>query len=313
MEALGLSQEILRMTKMYPGISVLLLTIVLQGCSINSIKLPWSSNVEGSRNLEELQDSLENAADRQPTNSSSSKPKYLGREPNPPRLLEPEASGLNPASKSQFLKCQSALALRPENKILADPTNFGNRYTQDAWGRSIASTPQIIVFHETVLDAKETIALFRTPHPRDEDQASYHILIDRDGSRLRTVPDDQRAYGAGMSAFGDVTQRVKPGSVGSINNVALHISLVSPDDGREDTDSHSGYTNQQYASLAGQVLLWQLAYGIPLTRVTTHSAVDRSRSRYDPRSFRWDQFDTHYRKFAKSCGISKFDNRQAGL
>ena len=58
---------------------------------------------------------------------------------------------------------------------------------------------------------------------------------------------------------------------------------------------------------------WQAQYGIPLTRVTTHAAVDRSRSRYDPRSFRWDRFDPHYQGSARLCGFERFDNGQAGL
>jgi N-acetyl-anhydromuramyl-L-alanine amidase AmpD len=290
------------------GSIVLLAAVVLQGCSNAAIQPPWARKANEGQSLLDLQDSL-GAGRKQAMQASKS----LDRPTKPPRLLEPEASGLSPVSQSQFVQCQTELGLPAEKEVLADPTNFGKRYTQDAWGRTIASTPLIIVLHETVLGAKETISFFQTPHPRDEDQASYHMLIDRDGSRLRIVPDDHRAYGAGMSAFGDVTQRVRPGSVGSINNVALHVSLVSPDDGRDDTDAHSGYTDEQYASLAGQVLLWQASYGIPLTRVTTHSAVDRSRSRYDPRSLRWDRFDAHYRKSAKSCGMSGFDTMQAGL
>jgi hypothetical protein len=290
------------------GSIVLLAAVVLQGCSNVAIQPPWARKANEGQSLLDLQDSL-GASPKQAMQASKS----LDRPAKPPRLLEPEASGLSPVSQSQFVQCQTALGLPAEKEVFADLTNFGKRYTQDGWGRTIASTPLIIVLHETVLGAKETISFFQTPHPRDEDQASYHMLIDRDGSRLRIVPDDHRAYGAGMSAFGDVTQRVRPGSVGSINNVALHVSLVSPDDGRDDTDAHSGYTDEQYASLAGQVLLWQASYGIPLTRVTTHSAVDRSRSRYDPRSLRWDRFDAHYRKSAKSCGMSGFDTMQAGL
>ena len=70
---------------------------------------------------------------------------------------------------------------------------------------------------------------------------------------------------------------------------------------------------QQYRSLAGQVLLWQGAHGIPLTRLTTHAAVDRSHSRYDPRSFRWDRFDLFYKEAAERCGWQRFNNQQAGL
>lgn len=288
---------------------MLLAAITLQGCSSADLRLPWARTPSEAQSLLELQDSLEAGADKQVMKSSKS----VDLAATPPRLLEPKASGLRPVSRTQVDQCRTALGLPVEKEVLADPTNFGKRYTQDAWGRNIASTPLIIVLHETVLGSKETISFFQTPHLRDEDQASYHMLIDRDGSRLRIVPDQQRAFGAGMSAFGDVTQRVRPGSVGSINNVALHVSLVSPGDGRDDTDAHSGYTDEQYASLAGQVLLWQASYGIPLTRVTTHSAVDRSRSRYDPRSFRWDRFDAHYRKSAMSCGMSGFDTMQAGL
>jgi hypothetical protein len=41
--------------------------------------------------------------------------------------------------------------------------------------------------------------------------------------------------------------------------------------------------------------------------------VDRSHSRYDPRSFRWDRFDLHYQEAAARCGWQRFDNQQAGL
>ena len=51
----------------------------------------------------------------------------------------------------------------------------------------------------------------------------------------------------------------------------------------------------------------------PSAGVTTHAAVDRSRTRYDPRSFRWDRFDPHYQEFVQLCGFERFDNGQAGL
>jgi N-acetyl-anhydromuramyl-L-alanine amidase AmpD len=98
-----------------------------------------------------------------------------------------------------------------------------------------------------------------------------------------------------------------------VNNIALHISLVSPEDGRDDRSGHSGYTQAQYRNLAAQVLLWQAKFGIPLTRLTTHEAIDRSHSRYDPRSFRWDRFDPEYQAAARLCGFDRFDNGQAGL
>ncbi|MEI7666636.1 MAG: N-acetylmuramoyl-L-alanine amidase, partial [Synechococcaceae cyanobacterium ELA263] len=102
-------------------------------------------------------------------------------------------------------------------------------------------------------------------------------------------------------------------SVGSLNNVALHLSLESPVDGRGDGDAHAGYTAEQYQVAAGQVLLWQAAFGIPLSRVTTHQAVDRSHSRRDPRSFRWEAFDAAWRQAAERCGLTAYDRGRATI
>ncbi len=284
----------------------ILALLMLSGCSSLPIRFPWQSsedsNQAGIAELFEL--------DEAKTASDNVK---FGSTQGGPVLIELVDSGLQPVGKESLASCSKRLGLAPERSALADPSNFGERETRDSWGRSLKSTPQLIVLHETVISGPQTVSLFQTYHPDDDQQASYHLLIDLDGSRLRIVPDEKRAFGAGMSAFGDSTQRIKPTSVGSINNIALHVSLVSPADGRDDRDGHSGYTEAQYKNLAGQVLLWQAAFGIPMTRVTTHAAVDRSHSRYDPRSFRWDRFDPHYRTAVAACGFPQFDNQQAGL
>ncbi len=235
------------------------------------------------------------------------------KRPIAPILHEPANPKLATMSDFNQSICKTKIGLGKEVPALADPSNYDSRLAVDELGRAIASSPKLIVLHETVLNEKETISLFKTQHLRDQDQASYHLLVSRDGSLLRVVPDSERAFGAGMSAFGDVTQRTKNGSVGSINNISLHISLVSPEDGRDDRAAHSGYTDLQYKSLAQQVLLWQAKYGIPLTRVTTHTAVDRSHSRYDPRSFRWDKFDIYYKDFAFKCSLEYLDNGLASF
>ena len=216
--------------------------------------------------------------------------------------------GLPRRSEAELSRCAAQLKLAPENPTPADPTNFGERQPTDALGRPVSHQPMLIVLHETVVSAPDTVAFFQTPHPRDDDQASYHLLIDRAGQRLRFVPDEQRAFGAGMSAFGDASVRIRSTSVGSINNVALHLSLETPADGRGDEEAHSGYSQRQYDATAAQVLLWQGRFGIPMGRVTTHAAVDRSHSRYDPRSFRWDRFDTAYEKAAATCGWRDYSN-----
>jgi N-acetyl-anhydromuramyl-L-alanine amidase AmpD len=224
------------------------------------------------------------------------------------RLADP---GLPRRSEPELARCTARLDLAAERATPADPTNFGERQPADSFGRPVPRQPQLIVLHETVMGEPETLAFFRTPHPKDADQASYHLLINRQGERLRLVADEKRAFGAGMSAFGDFTVRIRPESVGSINNVALHLSFVTPPDGRGDSPAHSGYTPAQYDAAAAQVLLWQARHGIPLSRLTTHAAVDRSHSRYDPRSFRWDRFMAAYRKAAGSCGLSGYDTGRA--
>lgn len=283
-----------------------LVLLTLCGCSSLPFRFPWqSSNLGNQPGFTEL-------FDQENVNAPTVSNKPATNE-GLPAIIELVASDLRPVGKKALASCAKRLAFPPEHVTLADPSNFGERETQDGWGRFLNSSPQVIVLHETVISGPQTVELFQTHHPEDDQQASYHLLIDRNGSRLRIVPDEKRAYGSGMSAFGDATQRTKPTSVGSINNIALHVSLVSPADGRDDRESHSGYTEVQYKTLAGQVLLWQAAFGIPMTRVTTHAAVDRSHSRYDPRSFRWDRFDPHYRDAAAACGFSQFDNQQAGL
>jgi N-acetyl-anhydromuramyl-L-alanine amidase AmpD len=229
------------------------------------------------------------------------------------QVLDLPDADLPRQSEQQLARCEASLGLPAELPRPAHATNFGERRERDARGRSVPHAPRLIVLHETVIPADATIRLFQTAHPRDEDQVSYHLLVDRQGRRLRIVADQKRAYGAGMSAFGDFTVRIHPESVGSINNVSLHLSLESPSDGGGDQDSHSGYSPDQYAAAAAQVLLWQARHGIPLTRLTTHAAVDRSRSRYDPRSFRWERFNQAYRAAARQCGLGMYDNGRASF
>lgn len=177
----------------------------------------------------------------------------------------------------------------PERIELADPSNYGDRYAVDAYGQPL-SHDYLAVLHETVWSANSAINTFQTYHPRDEDQASYHTIIDRDGTVIYIVPPDKRAYGAGNSVFegpnGPETVVTNAQFASSVNNFAYHISLVTPSDGQNNGSSHSGYTDAQYRSLA-----WLMARTtIPEERITTHAMVDRSGSRQDPRSFNWPHF-----------------------
>jgi hypothetical protein len=173
----------------------------------------------------------------------------------------------------------------PKEEIaFVDPTNYGDRYLADVNGKPAMREP-IVVLHETVGSASSALNLFRAFHPNDDDQVSYHALVKLDGTLVYLVPPDKRAYGAGNSVFrganGAETVKTNATFPGSVNNFAYHIALETPSDGMDNGYTHSGYTLAQYQTLA-----WLVAKtGVADERITTHKAVDRSRSRIDPRSF----------------------------
>jgi N-acetylmuramoyl-L-alanine amidase len=167
----------------------------------------------------------------------------------------------------------------------AAPTNYGERMTKDLNG-NVLNNALIVVIHETVGSAESAVNTFKAPNYSQEgDQVSYHALIALDGTVIFTVPFQYRAYGAGNSVFmganGPESVQTNPRVAASVNNFAYHFSLETPVDGRHNGNTHSGYTAQQYQSLA-----WLVRYTkVPDTRVTYHKVVDRSGSRKDPRSF----------------------------
>ena len=178
---------------------------------------------------------------------------------------------------------------RPQyHVILAHETNYGDRHTQDSQGNRLYNQP-LVVLHETVGSAKSAINLFQAPHYQDSQQVSYHTLITLEGTVVYIVPPENRAFGAGNSAFktpsGIETVQTNPQLAPSVNNFAYHVSLETPADGRNNHRQHSGYSNAQYNSLA-----WLLARSsVPDNRITTHRDVDLSGHRFDPRSFEMDR------------------------
>ncbi|NMF86068.1 N-acetylmuramoyl-L-alanine amidase [Nodosilinea sp. P-1105] len=186
---------------------------------------------------------------------------------------------------------------------LADPSNYGDRFATDMNGNPLHHE-FITVLHETVGSAQSALNLFRTHHPRDQDQVSYHSLIGRDGTIYYIVPPEKRAFGAGNSVFsgpnGVETAHTNPAFPPSVNNFAYHVSLETPGDGFNNRRSHSGYTQAQYDSLA-----WLMAQTtIPDSRMTTHQAVDRSGSRMDPRSFDMQRFLTQLHRYPNRAGLA---------
>lgn len=190
---------------------------------------------------------------------------------------------------AQRLLPQVASLPRRVQRIPTDPTNFGERFNRDAFGNPVDPRPRVVVLHETVFGMQSAISTFLTPHPRDEDQVSYHTLVGLDGRIVQVLDPSKRAFGAGNSAFEGqwvVTNR-KVG--GSINNFALHLSLETPVDGEHDGPEHSGYSPVQYDATALVLADWMRRYQIPWENITTHRHVDLGGERADPRSFDWEE------------------------
>jgi N-acetylmuramoyl-L-alanine amidase len=176
-------------------------------------------------------------------------------------------------------------AAPPQEVAWASPTHYGERVKQDIFGARVFN-PLIVVLHETVGSADSTISLFRTPdYSKNGSQVSYHALIRLNGTIVYTVPFQYRAFGAADSVFiganGPEAVQTNPQVPASVNNFAYHFSMETPADGRNNADSHSGYTKAQYYSLA-----WLVRYTqVPVSRITYHKTVDLTHTRKDPRSF----------------------------
>lgn len=228
-----------------------------------------------------------------PANESVTEPSPIPETPvnSTPNKLENQAYPITILPRpTEVLNAITSPYYIPKQKIVEiDPSNYGERSTQDVDGNPLYN-PIIIVLHETVASAQSAINTFQNHHAEDNNQVSYHVLIELDGSIIYLVPPEMRAFGAGNSVFegpyGSETVKLDAELAPSVNNFAYHVSLETPDDGRDKDSTHSGYTVWQYYSLA-----WLIAQSnVPLERITTHKAVDRSGTRQDPRSFDFNQF-----------------------
>jgi N-acetyl-anhydromuramyl-L-alanine amidase AmpD len=194
----------------------------------------------------------------------------------------------DPAMQARLIPQYSQLPQRVK-RVNIHRSNFADRQKLDAYGNRVDPSPRVVVLHETVYGLNSALNTFVTPHPRDDDQVSYHVLIGEDGRIIQVLDPSKRAFGAGYSAFhGEwvITNR-KVG--GSINNFALHLSLETPIDGENEGPGHSGYSQAQYDALALVLADWMRKYHIPAENITTHRYVDLGGERADPRSFDWQQ------------------------
>jgi N-acetylmuramoyl-L-alanine amidase len=186
-------------------------------------------------------------------------------------------------------------------RLRIDPSNYGERFRQDVFGQPLDPTPQVVVLHETVYGINSAINTFMTPHPRDEDQVSYHTLIGLDGRVVEVLDPSKRAFGSGNSAFNGRWVVTNPEVGGSINNFSLHLSLETPIDGEDQDRAHSGYTSAQYDALAIVLGRWMRRFSIPANNITTHQHVDLGGERMDPRSFDWRELQVRLAAIGVLC------------
>ena len=226
--------------------------------------------------------------------------------PQPPRAsswtspLARQCSGVDPTVQKR-LKQLGSKQETWRDFVAIHPTNFGERFKNDAFGQALDASPRLVVLHETVYSLTSAVNTFQTPHPRDEDQVSYHTLIGLDGRVVDVVDPLNRAYGAGFSAFlGEwavTNRRLK----GSVNNFALHVSLETPIDGEDMDAAHSGYTANQYDALALVLSDWINTFNFPAAAITTHRHVDLGGERSDPRSFDWSALQSRLAALGNLC------------
>ena len=186
-------------------------------------------------------------------------------------------------------------------RLRIDPSNYGRRHRQDAYGQPVAHTPQLVVLHETVYGLNSAINTFTTHHPHDGDQVSYHMLIGEKGQIVQAVDPTDRAFGAGYSAFRGRWAVTNASMAGSVNNFALHLSLETPLDGENNAARHSGYTAAQYDALAVVLADWMQRFNIPADHITTHRHVDLGLERADPRSFDWSALQVRLAALDRLC------------
>lgn len=214
--------------------------------------------------------------------------------------LTSQCSAIDQSIRTRLLAKRRKLA-EVRQSIPADPTNYGQRYRRNPWGQDLNPVPRVVILHETVYSLSSAVNTFLTPHPRDEDQVSYHTLVGLDGSIVDVVDPLKRAYGAGYSAFLGEWAVTNAEFDGSVNNFALHLSLETPDDGHGTHGDHSGYTEDQYDALALVLDGWLERFEIDPAAITTHKHVDLGGARADPRNFSWSDLQSRLAALGKLC------------
>lgn len=283
------------------------LSLAMGGFTLAGVLLCWIIADDGKRlqagarpSLLDLLDQVAGERVRVPNNLTTELP------PKPPlnlswsSPLKQQCSNIDKSVKKRLQNKKKVLS-NLRHRIPIDDTNFGQRYRQDAYGRRIDPTPRVVILHETVYSLESAVNTFKTPHPNDDEQVSYHTLIGLDGKIADLVDPFDRAYGSGFSAFSGEWAITNKKFKGSVNNFALHLSFETPENGRNSFSTHSGYTELQYDSMALVLSDWMERFDFPAESITTHQHVDLGGERSDPRSFEWTELQKRLAALGDLC------------
>jgi N-acetyl-anhydromuramyl-L-alanine amidase AmpD len=166
--------------------------------------------------------------------------------------------------------------------------------------------PLLVVIHETLITAEDSIRLHGDPNY----YGSYHALIHKSGTITYLTPADCKAYAAGNSIF--INGKGEEEHINnSVNDFAYHIALETPPDGiaNKELDYHIGYTKEQYSSLA-----WLCkAVDVDPNRITFHSYISlETNKKEEPRCFNnyyfGSQLENAHNKKSIDLGILDYLN-----
>ncbi|ABM78253.1 N-acetylmuramoyl-L-alanine amidase [Prochlorococcus marinus] len=285
---------------------LIILILTLSGLTIFIWRTKYTIRDAQPKLNQSLQSHLERLGQFSEKYNPKSKDLPSTSQQKPPRAiswsspLSKQCSDIDQRLKKSLNRRKDKLATE-RNNVVIDSSNYGKRYRWDLYGRRIDPTPSVVILHETTDSYHSALYTFKDYHRKDEDQVSYHTLITLDGLIIDVVDPINRAYGAGNSAFLGEWVVTNPRFKGSVNNFALHVSLETPWDGRNGYLNHSGYSNNQYDSLALVLADWMDRFNIPPENITTHQHVDLAGERSDPRSFDWSNLQQRLAAIGYLC------------
>lgn len=134
----------------------------------------------------------------------------------------------------------------------------------------------MIVLHYTGMqDADSAIARLRDPEA--ENRVSAHYVVAEDGTVLRLVPEDKRAWHAGLASWRDIPSDINSASVG--------IEIVNP--GHE--FGYRPFPDEQIASVVQLVMQIKDRYQITRGNIVGHSDIAPQRKRDPGELFPWSK------------------------